>query len=259
MHQLENGFTKIANTILEELFKSSIPANPMRIILWVIRNSYGFHRKSTKFTSIRNIGADVKMSISSVHLAINVLVVNKILIKNSDGGYDFDKNKICSFVQPTERKQAFSPLNETVQPTERILQPTERPLLKEERKLKEREIYPQEFQEFWKAYPKKTGKDAAFKAWKKKIPPIAKCLYTIAWQVKSAQWVKEDGQYIPMPATWLNQGRWNDIPLGHDLVVCSCCGTEGVLPHGTHGTPICRACKNTEKKHMAKDNNYEIL
>ena len=206
MHQLENGYTKIANTILEELFKSVIPANSMRIILWTIRNSYGFHRKHTKPTSIRQIGEATKMSISSVHLAINVLIVNKILVKNPDGGYDLDKNRIIDFVQPTEHP---------VQPTERILQPTERPLLKEERKLKEnlikeRETYSQEFSEFWKAYPRKVGKDKAWEAWQKKSPTLFNCLATLKWQVKCQQWTKDEGQFIPHPTTWLNQGRWND-------------------------------------------------
>ena len=29
-------------------------------------------------------------------------------------------------------------------------------------------------------------------------------------QKQSQQWIKDDGQYIPNPATWLNQGRWED-------------------------------------------------
>ena len=30
-------------------------------------------------------------------------------------------------------------------------------------------------------------------------------------QKQSAQWTKDNGQYIPNPATWLNQGRWEDV------------------------------------------------
>ena len=32
----------------------------------------------------------------------------------------------------------------------------------------------------------------------------------IAEQEKSEQWQKEGGQFVPNPATWLNQGRWDD-------------------------------------------------
>lgn len=69
------------------------------------------------------------------------------------------------------------------------------------------------FMEFWAMYPKKVGKDCALKSWNTKKPPIDKCLFTLGWQIKSADWLKENGKYIPMPATWLNQGRWNDEPV----------------------------------------------
>ena len=69
------------------------------------------------------------------------------------------------------------------------------------------------FNEFWTAYPKKVGKEAALKAWKK-IKPNAglfgKMLKTITQAKTSEQWHREKGRFIPNPATWLNQGRWDD-------------------------------------------------
>jgi hypothetical protein len=29
----------------------------------------------------------------------------------------------------------------------------------------------------------------------------------------SAEWTKDGGQFIPHPATWLNQKRWEDEPM----------------------------------------------
>jgi hypothetical protein len=66
-----------------------------------------------------------------------------------------------------------------------------------------------EFDRFWIAYPKKTGKLEAAKAWNKKKPDIQIVLQTLEWQTKSRQW--KEG-YIPNPATYLNQGRWQDSP-----------------------------------------------
>ena len=69
------------------------------------------------------------------------------------------------------------------------------------------------FDEFWAAYPKKTGKGEARKAWEKIKPRAAlleQMLNAITWQSQSEQWRKDGGQYIPMPATWLNQQRWED-------------------------------------------------
>lgn len=70
--------------------------------------------------------------------------------------------------------------------------------------------YAPEFESFWREYPRKIGKGAAYKAWGKLKPPIRDCLSALQWQKKSDQWTKEHGQFIPHPATWLNQRRWED-------------------------------------------------
>lgn len=70
--------------------------------------------------------------------------------------------------------------------------------------------YSDEFEQFWKAYPKKTGKGGAWSSWKSHNPPIDKCLYVVESQKKSVDWTKEGGKYIPNPQTWINQSRWED-------------------------------------------------
>ena len=37
-------------------------------------------------------------------------------------------------------------------------------------------------------------------------------LETIAWQRRSEQWLKDGGEFIPHPASWLNGRRWEDRP-----------------------------------------------
>lgn len=69
------------------------------------------------------------------------------------------------------------------------------------------------FDEFWKAYPRKIGKPAASRAYARiHVTPALhiKMLEAIEKHKKSRQWTKDDGQFIPYPATWLNQERWND-------------------------------------------------
>ncbi len=69
------------------------------------------------------------------------------------------------------------------------------------------------FDEFWQAYPRKAGKGDALRAWKK-IKPSAELRSRIAAAIEAAkgcdQWQRENGRFIPNPATWLNQGRWED-------------------------------------------------
>lgn len=69
------------------------------------------------------------------------------------------------------------------------------------------------FEDFWNAYPRKVGKQAALKTWSKLRPSaeLTKAIIAaVEYQRTCPQWQKDGGQYIPNPATWLNQGRWED-------------------------------------------------
>jgi hypothetical protein len=76
-------------------------------------------------------------------------------------------------------------------------------------------VAPGEFEQFWAAYPKKVGKQAAQKAFRNahNRPRIDDLLQAIDQARRSEQWRKDGGQFIPNPATWLNQGRWDDEPV----------------------------------------------
>lgn len=69
-----------------------------------------------------------------------------------------------------------------------------------------------EFVTFWTAYPRKVAKVEAIKAFFEQDASenIPKILAALAWQKKLPDWVKDGGQYIPYPATWLRDKRWND-------------------------------------------------
>jgi len=67
-----------------------------------------------------------------------------------------------------------------------------------------------DFDRFWAAYPKKVGKQAARKAFHRAKAPVETLLRAIEVQKCSDQWSRDGGRYIPNPATWLNQGRWDD-------------------------------------------------
>ena len=73
---------------------------------------------------------------------------------------------------------------------------------------------PEGFSHWYDAYPRKRGKHAAIKAWKKIKPSkTAAALMTTAIRNQVDQHHFQNGRgedYIPNPATWLNQGRWED-------------------------------------------------
>lgn len=80
------------------------------------------------------------------------------------------------------------------------------------RKTRAAVVYPLDFIEFWKAYPKRTGKGAALKAWGKAQPPIGPVLEALGWQRLQPAWTRDKGQFIPHPSTWLNRRSWEDEP-----------------------------------------------
>jgi len=74
---------------------------------------------------------------------------------------------------------------------------------------------PAGFFEFWKTYPRRTKKPSAEKAWKKLNPDQAlqdRILQAIERQKTSPDWTCDNGQFIPYPASWLNERRWEDEP-----------------------------------------------
>lgn len=78
-----------------------------------------------------------------------------------------------------------------------------------------------DFDQFWSVYPKKVGKADARRAFGKVTEPVHTLVAAVRRQSKSAQWNKDGGQFIPNPATWLNQQRWEDelppaggVPMG---------------------------------------------
>lgn len=69
------------------------------------------------------------------------------------------------------------------------------------------------FQKFYDAYPRHVGRAAALKSFARINPDdflLEKMLGAVSVQKTTPQWTKDGGQFIPHPATWLNQRRWED-------------------------------------------------
>jgi len=69
------------------------------------------------------------------------------------------------------------------------------------------------FDVFWARYPRRESKKDARKAWDvlKPTPELVEhMLEALRWQIVSEQWTKADGQFIPLPATYLRGERWQD-------------------------------------------------
>ena len=77
----------------------------------------------------------------------------------------------------------------------------------------------EDFDKFWKEYPKKVAKGDARKAWlqtQKIRPDLDTLLKAVSAAKRTDQWRQDGGKYIPHPATWLRAERWDD-DFGIDL------------------------------------------
>ena len=77
----------------------------------------------------------------------------------------------------------------------------------------QRASYPPEFEELWTLFPRKVGKDDAFRSWKKVRGRIEHDALKTAISKHAALVAGKEKQFIPHPATWLNDGRWQDEEL----------------------------------------------
>jgi len=84
---------------------------------------------------------------------------------------------------------------------------------KNEKKEEEERLLRERFDKFWQAYPRKEAKPDALKAWntlKADDTLLTLILSAIEKHKQTAQWQKEEGRFISLPAGWLRKRRWED-------------------------------------------------
>ena len=70
--------------------------------------------------------------------------------------------------------------------------------------------YTSDFEEFWKAYPRRIGKRKAYTAYKQSLK-LADAATILAGAERYAKAMRStEAQYIAHPTTWLNRGGWDD-------------------------------------------------
>jgi len=187
------------------------------------------------------IKKEINVDINSINACINTLIVRNIFNKEL-----FDKYEILTsrgiqkrYFEAAKRKKAVEAINEYVlidiSNYNNIINVNINSInvnnnsinvqnpCKNDTKEKEKEkvnvnknknnIYAQRFNEFWKAYPKKRAKGKAEKVWNKIKPDknlFNKIMSSLEIAKKSEDWTKNNGQFIPYPATWLNAKGWED-------------------------------------------------
>jgi phage replication O-like protein O len=228
--QCEDGYTRIANELLEALARFRLSGNEYQVILAIIRKTYGFGKKSdtismgqiSEMTGLKRQNVNRALKLLSSKLITGVIRTDYRLINNISINKDYSQWCNQKRLHAGCNQKRLHPVIKT---DDKGVIKTDSHKRKKETLTKERRtpippkrgiVYTESFEIFWSVYPKKVGKDAAFKAWKMipkkhpgvKIPVIIQAIET---QVESRHFSGQNGEdFIPNPSTWLNQGRWQD-------------------------------------------------
>jgi hypothetical protein len=76
--------------------------------------------------------------------------------------------------------------------------------------------YSLDFENFWRAYPnRRGGKEKAWDIWRRRekngtLPPFPELMTALEKLIGDPAYMKEEGRFVPMVTTFLNNGRWTD-------------------------------------------------
>ncbi len=215
--QLEDGYTQIADTIIEALARFRLSGHESQCLWFIIRKTFGFQKK-TDMIALSQFSQGTNLPRPKVCNALKKLKTRGLIIAqkgNSKGNIykfnkDFDqwkslpKRGITQKGSPQKGNQVVPKRGHTIKTLT----------------IENKDNMLERFEEFWKTYSKKKAKQAALKVWTRLNPSkdlSGKILKAVEDQKSWPDWKKESGKYIPYPATWLRGGCWED-EAGQELV-----------------------------------------
>jgi len=215
--QKENGHIQIDNDIFEALCAIRIPGEARQVLDVIIRKTIGWNKEWDK------ISLSQFMSITGVNKpnlcrAIDKLVAMNIIIKK-------DNDSISSYRLQKDYKK-WKPLSKKITLSKKII-----PVIKKDNQAlskkihtKDKEtkttitkdnIYPPQFEEFWKSYPRKKEKQNCYITWKQ-LNSTEKALVVIAAKNYATACDGTDKNFMKYPKSFLNKENWRDYSTTDD-------------------------------------------
>lgn len=201
--EASNGRTNSIYKINHMLLYQQIKNNENYSLLADNKQLQNVTVNSNKMLRLNNSNSNETLPIQLQNVTVNSndLLPNKNIYKNNN------KNIYAH----SENEQVYNHESDN-HSSNTIKQETKNKAIKKQNK-ELNELQEKQFDKFWQAYPKKVSKKQAQKSWKKINPSLElfeKILKALEMVKQTEQWKKDNGKYVPYPATWLNQERWTD-------------------------------------------------
>jgi phage replication O-like protein O len=210
--QKENGYTSIANEIMDALAKIRISGEAMQVLMFILRKTYGWNKK-VDIISLSQFIRGTGLKKPAVCKAINKLTAMNLIgtQKDNDIGTSYCFNKHYNSWKPLPKKI-------TVPKKEIIVDEKDNPQVPKKDTTKtiltKASITKELFENFWEAYPRKVGRAKALKAFIKIDPDeedTNNLIDVLNKQVSLGMIsLKENKRFVPHAATWLNEKRYLD-------------------------------------------------
>lgn len=230
--QLEDGYTRVANQILEKVSKlPRINGTQLQIILTIWRFTYGFKRKHHEL-SISFIAEATEKAPRQIERELSKLIARRIITVVSEASGK--RSRILGFNKNFDEWESVDPSKKTGQaeltspdeldgsdPTKKTVRDASSTdeLAGEERKYLKKGFKEKEslFENFYVVYPRKVNKSYALKTWIKlckaeEFDPDIVIANTINF-ADTCKLLNTGTKFIPHPSTYLNQKRWEDYPV----------------------------------------------
>lgn len=226
------GFVAVPNALFDALLAANLTGRQLKIALAVVRKTHGFGKQEDDLT-IQQLADITGLHRPNASTAFNWLVQAKVLVARK-GKYGFltsvnapESWQIDAYQNDTKTDTTVSKQYGRTYQNDTHNRQSQQTVVEEDkssspvsksRKLRSvnSDTCHAQFESFWNAYPRKQKKKETAKAFAKlgiTKPQLETILEDLQNRKQSADWLKDGGQFIPLPTSYLNAERWNDEPV----------------------------------------------
>ncbi|WP_157685106.1 replication protein [Robbsia andropogonis] len=237
--QVEDGYTRIANELLEAMLSAGFTSRQWTIVMAIVRKTYGFNKKVDDI-GLGQLVLLTGMDKSNVSKTVRELEAMNVIHRDigTHGhvlGVNKDFSKWKGVVKTTTVVNSTTVVKTTTRGGQNnhegvvklttngwSKQPPQKTNPKEKKKTTPKDMSGKsiaadvlaKFERFYASYPKKQKRAEAERAFAKLNPDDA-LLETMLSAVEEAKahnrdWKRDGGQFIPLPGSWINGERWTD-------------------------------------------------
>jgi phage replication O-like protein O len=212
--QLEDGHTRIANELLEEIISFDFSKRQYKVVLFVIRKTYGWNKKADVM-SLSQIVDGTRIDRANSSRTVNELCEMNVLLKQQQKNGQLVKlNKNYGEWRGLPNQQPVAKTATEGLPKQQLSVAKIATTKDKPKNNTKDNICSSAFAACWQEYPRKISKGAAEKAFKKLGSD--RNLFEVIFRAIKAQKatpgtrLSAESQFIPHFSTWLNGQGWLD-------------------------------------------------